>query len=73
MKITLKGIIQYSDGGHEHVQVMVVEDDDVPYVLHEVGVDVEVNRGKILTFLSAMYGILPDEIVWPGHIQVKDE
>lgn len=71
MKITLKGIIQYHAGGHNHVQVLVQKDDDVPDVLHEVGVDVKVNRGMILTFLTEMYNVKPGDIIWPRNIRLE--
>ncbi len=69
--IEVKGIVKYERDGHNHVDVLVAEDPNSGYVTHQVGVDIEVNRGKILTFLSAMYGIPPGHIVWPDHIQTE--
>lgn len=68
MSIVLHGVIRHFDQGHEHVDVVVTE--GAPYILktHQVGVDVKVNRGIILTFLAERYGISPGDIVWPDHI-----
>lgn len=70
--IELKGIIKYYDNGHKHVDVVVKEDDSVAAVKHQMGVDINVNRGKILTFLAALYEVKPSDIVWPKYIQAKD-
>lgn len=72
MSVELKGIIQYSDQGHKNVQVVVKGDSHVQHVVHTVGVDITVNRGKILTFLAGLYSIPPGEIVWPDHIILKE-
>lgn len=68
MRIELRGIIQSLNGGHRYVDLVVIEDRPDKYKRHRMGVDIEVNRGKILAFLGWHYGILPGEIVWPGHI-----
>ena len=70
--IEVKGIVKYERDGHKHVDVMVAEDPHSGYVTHEVGVDVKVNRGKILTFLAALYGVQPGDIVWPDHIVLRE-
>lgn len=69
MSVELRGIVQFYDNGHRHVQVVVKDKAEVQDVVHEVGIDIEVNRGRIITFLSGLYGIPPGEIVWPAHIQ----
>lgn len=71
--IELKGIIQSYDQGQKQVQVVVKDDSHVQHVVHQVGVDIEVNRGKILTFLASMYGIPPGQIVWPEHIEAIND
>lgn len=70
MKIELRGIIQHHDGGHKYVDVVVTEGNPHIYVTHRVGVDIVVNRGKILAFLAGHYGIKPGDIVWPAHIML---
>lgn len=72
MKIELKGIIQYWDNGHKHVQLVVADDSHVQHVVHNVGIDVKVNRGMILKFLSAIYDVTSADIVWPDHIMAKE-
>lgn len=68
MSIELHGVIRHFDQGHEYVNVVVTE--GPPFILktHQVGVDVKVNRGIILTFLASVYGVPPGQIVWPDHI-----
>lgn len=68
--IELRGIIQASDNGHELVDLVVTEHRPDKYKRHHMGVDVQVNRGKIITFLGDLYGVPPGEIVWPAHIEV---
>jgi len=70
MLIELKGIVQCYDLGHKYVEVVVFEDQDVKSRRHLVGVDIEVSHGKIITFLSELYGVPPGDIVWPGHIKL---
>lgn len=69
--IELKGIVQYEDLGHRHVDVVVSVDGSERQERSTMGVDIKVNRGKVLTFLSAAYGVEPGDIVWPGHIKVE--
>jgi len=69
--IELKGVIQYYDQGHKLVDVVVSEAKESPHRRHRVGVDIKVNRGKIITFLAGIYGIDPGGIVWPDHIDLK--
>lgn len=73
MDIAVRGVIQTVEEGHDHVDVVVCE--GAPYLVtkHQMGVDVKVNKGKILTFLSAMYGIPPGKIGWPEHIILKED
>lgn len=66
--IELKGIIVFSDAGHKHVDVVVCVDNAASHERHRFGVDVEPNRGRIITFLAEHYGIKPGEIVWLAHI-----
>jgi len=70
MLIELKGIVQYYDQGHKYVDVVVNEDQAVKREKHQVGVDIDVSHGKIITFLSEFYGVPPGDIVWPAHIKV---
>lgn len=72
MRIELRGIVQFYNDGHKYVQVVVKDDSHVQHVVHDVGVDIDVNRGKILTFLEDLYGIPPGGIVWPEHIVLKE-
>lgn len=71
MIIELHGIIQYYDNGHEYVDLVVNEDNAAQANKVRMGVDIDLNRGKILTFLAAMYGVQPGAIVWPDHIKVN--
>ena len=70
--IELKGIIQHYEGEHKYVDVVVTEDKPDIYVPHRMGVDIKVNRGTILTFLAATYGVRPGDIVWHHHIKAKN-
>jgi len=69
--VELKGIVRYAWGKSRHVQLVVADDSHVQNVVHEMGVDNKVNRGKILTFLAGIYGIPPGEIYWPEHIKAE--
>lgn len=73
MDIAVRGIVQTAENGHNHVAVVVTE--GAPYLVktQQMGVDVKVSKGKILTFLSELYGITPGKIVWPDHIRLKDD
>jgi len=70
--IELKGIIQFYDEGHKCVDVVVAEGEDHNYKRLRVGVDIKVNRGKILTFLAAKYGVKQGAVLWPRHIKAID-
>lgn len=70
MKIELCGIIQYADEGHRHVEVVVKEGRPDKYKRHRLGVDIKVNRGRIITFLGNFYDVPPGKIVWPAHIEL---
>lgn len=70
--IELKGVIQYHHEDHKHVHLVVEVDRTYQNERHVMGVDIDINRGKIITFLSGVYGIPPSEIVWPGHIILKE-
>lgn len=69
--ITLRGIIKSKNNGHELVELVVTENRPDKYAKHRMGVDVKINRGKIITFLGEIYGVPPGEIVWPSHIELK--
>ena len=69
--IELKGIIQFRNGGHLYVDLVVIVDGSATHAVHRLGVDVKVNRGIILTFLAAMYSVRPGDIVWPSHIELE--
>ena len=66
--IELRGIIRVQDSGHENVDLVVTEGVSAIYVKHRLGVDIKVNRGRIITFLGNLYGVPPGDIVWPSHI-----
>lgn len=68
--IELKGIIVFYDQDHKHVDVVVAEDPYGRYRQHRLGVDIKPNRGKILTFLGAIYDVPPGDIIWPDHIEL---
>lgn len=72
MSVELRGVIQFYDSGHRYVDLVVNDDTTVQAIKLRMGVDVKVNRGKILTFLAAKYGIPPGQIVWPEHILVEE-
>lgn len=71
MIIELRGIIQFYNAGHKHVQVVVAEDSNVQHAVHLVGIDIVVNRGIILNFLAERYSVPPGKIVWPDYIKVN--
>lgn len=68
--IELKGIIVFYAQGHKHVDVVVAEDPYGRHQRHRLGVDIEINRGRILTFLGAIYDVPPGDIIWPAHIEL---
>lgn len=70
--IELRGIIQYCANGHRLVDLVVTEGRPDKYKRHRMGVDIKLNRGKIITFLGELYNVPPGEIVWPDHIEVAD-
>lgn len=72
MKVEVRGISQKNDKGRKYVDVLVTEEFPDIYIRHQVGVDIKVNRGKILSFLAAFYNVRTSDIVWPRHIRVKD-
>ncbi len=72
MRIELRGVIQSLNYKKRRVDLLVTVDRPDNYVKHHMGVDVKVNRGTILKFLSEVYGIPPGQIVWPPHISVKE-
>jgi len=69
--IELRGIIEAADNGHTVVELVVTENRSDKYKRHRMGVDIKLNRGKIITFLAFVYGVPPGEISWPGHIELK--
>ena len=69
--IELKGIIRFRNGGHRYVDLVVIVDGSARHEVHRFGVDVKPNRGKIITFLAAMYSVRPGAIVWPSHIELE--
>lgn len=71
MRIELKGIVWYWKDGHELVDLVVAEGDSLTYRKHRVSSDQQVNRGKIVGFLTEMYGVKPGDIIWPSHIEAK--
>lgn len=71
--IELRGIIQSKKKGHTETSLVVTENRPDKYKRHFMGVDIKLNRGKIITFLGAMYGVKPGEIAWPDHIELKEE
>ena len=68
--IELRGVIISRDNGHELVDLVVTENAPDKYKRHRLGIDIKVNRGRILTFLGGLYGVPPGAIVWPGHIEL---
>ncbi len=73
MRIELRGIIRKHEAGKEFVTLFVTEQKPYRYKILEMGVDIKVNRGTILTFLANEYDISPGEIVWPDHIEVNEQ
>lgn len=72
MSIELRGIEVYRDGPDKVVKAVVLNSLAEVYEKKELFRNKEVNRGRILTALAAIYGIDPGQIVWPRHIKVKD-
>ena len=68
--IEVRGIIQFSKDGHRHVDIVVAGAKPVGHERIPFGVDIKPNRGKIITFLAAMYDVIPGDIVWPAHIEL---
>lgn len=69
--IELRGIIQAGKDGHTEVSLLVTEHRPDKYKRHFMGVDIKLNRGKIITFLGDVYGVSPGDILWPDHIELK--
>ena len=70
--LELRGIIQYYDQGHKHVDVVVRGDHTDIYETHRIGVDIPVNRGTIEAALAKLQGKGPGEVKWPHHIRAED-
>lgn len=70
--IELHGIIQFWENGHKHVEVVVNGESPDTHVTIPVGIDVKVNRGMILSFLAARFGVRSGDIVWPGYIRAEN-
>jgi len=70
MKIELRGITVFKHQGRKYVDLLVREGRPDNYVQHRMGVDLALNRGKIITFLGGVYSMPPGQIVWPRHIEV---
>jgi len=68
MLIELKGIVQYYDQGHKYVDVVVSIDGSAKHERHEMGVDIGINKGKIINFIADTYDVRPGDIAWPDHI-----
>ena len=66
--ITLRAVILRKYGDHEIAEVVVTVDSPHNYETHQVGVDIQLNRGKVITFIGGIYGIPPGEVVWPEHV-----
>jgi len=66
--IELKGVIIFRHLDHSHASVVVSIDGKPKHERHEMGIDIEVNKGRIQTYLADLYGVKPGDIVWPGHI-----
>lgn len=71
MQIELRGVVKFLDNGHEHTDLVVTEGRSARYKTHHMGVDVVLNHGKIITFLSELYEVPAGEIVWPDHIECE--
>lgn len=71
--IELRGIIVFQDNGVEQVDLVVTGTKAAGIERVIMGVDLKINRGMILQFLSGHYGIPAGEIVWPDHIVVKED
>lgn len=69
--VELRGIIVNRDNEHTNTLLVVTEGSPDKYARHSMGIDIELNRGRIITFLAAMYGVPPGQIVWPDHIELK--
>lgn len=67
--LEVKGIIHYRRAGRKYINIVVVADRPHKLVSHPFGVDVKVDRGRIITFLASMYSVRPGDIVWPSHIE----
>lgn len=70
MKIQLRGIIQFHRDGKMYVDLVIKKKTAVNAVKVRMGVDIKLNRGKILTFLAEQYDALPGEIDWPEYITI---
>jgi len=70
--IEIRGIIQYYDGGHKHVQIVIRREHSDIYETHEVGLDIPVNRGRILSELASLETAEPAQLIWPHHIKAED-
>lgn len=68
--IELRGIIRAQVNGHTRAELVVTEHRPDKYKRHFMGVDIKLNRGRIITFLGQAYGIEPSAIVWPEHISL---
>lgn len=72
VSIELRGIEVTRTVGDVVVSAIVRTEYPDIYEKNELFRNEVVNRGRILTALSEVYGIHPGQIVWPRHIKVKD-
>ena len=70
--IEIRGIIQYYDDGHKHVKIVVRREHSDIYETHDVGLDIPVNRGRILSELARLETAGPAQLIWPHHIEAVD-
>jgi len=70
--VELRGIIQYYDGGHKHVQIVVRREHSDIYETHELRVDIPVNKDRILAELDRLETAGPAQLIWPHHIEAVD-
>jgi len=70
--VELRGIIQYYDDGQKHVKLVIRREHSDIYETHELGLDISVNKGRILAELARLETAGPVRLIWPHHIKAED-
>lgn len=72
MDINIRGIIQLRDKGHKRTKVVILPEGSRIRSVHELAVDLPVNKGTITAEIARLHSAKAGDIVWPGHVIARD-